>query len=299
MEEKGEKIAAAETHHLLKGGALPVGTLKTMLGMLTQNRDLAVSKLTFGLAGARPKPAEKEKAALKNKAGLVPKSVNKAVARDLSSNFRVPYTSLSGTASFPSFMTTVNTPIVHTTASALGYGADGKKSKFTYRERLGNNNRGALSLYGFAPYTLTAVGFALTALVAAPVVVPLFLFFPHIIAEKLEDFNNSDPGNMKAKAFKKLFNGFKPNGLTSVLALGESESGKSVARVNFESDYEAGLGFTALSAVTVAGALLKKRHEGVRGNGFETAVVAVGLDELRQAYGRAGVRIKTDIQSKL
>jgi len=301
LEKEGEKIAAAETHHLLKGGALPVGTLKTLLNAVMQGRSNAVATLTMGYFGG---PSAEEKAKLEDKKqedmslkkapGLVPKDVKSAVKRDVGSNMTAGYTPLSGTWSFPSFMTSVNTPIVHTTAKALGYGAD-TNSKFTYRERLGEGSESAGSLYGFAPFAAKTLGLTVGACVAIPVVLPLVFMFPDKAREYAENFNNSDPGDAKAKAFSKLFNGFKKDGLTAVTGLGASVSGKKMAKVQFESDYDAGLGFTALSAITVAAAILDKRANGEEGKGFETAVAAVGPETLKEWYDKVGVRITVSV----
>jgi hypothetical protein len=110
----------------------------------------------------------------------------------------------------------------------------------------------------------------------------------------LEKFNNADLGGQKAHAFKRLFDGFQHDGLVSVLGLVSSQSGKKVARTMFVSDYDPGLGFTALSALVVAGTILHKRDVlGDKGRGFETAVVGCGPDLLKERYALADVRIET------
>ena len=78
-------------------------------------------------------------------------------------------------------------------------------------------------------------------------------------------------------------------------ALASSVSGKTNAEVNMESDYEAGLGFTALSAVTVAAAIATAGSRGVVGQGFETAVVAIGPKQLTEWYRKSGVRITSKL----
>lgn len=300
LKEKGETVAAVETHHHIVGGALPVGTLKTMLNGVMHGRSMMLRSMTGGLLGApSAQDAEKKKAdrkSLKGKAGLVPKSVEKSIARDFASNNKNPKSTISGAWSLPSIMTVVNTPIVWTTAESLGYA----NKHFTYRERNGLDNAGAASLYGFLPVAATMAGLTVGALVALPFLIPMVLLFPQAVSNAAENFNNSDPGNMKAKAFKKLFNGFRPNGLTKVKAIASSVSGKSFAQVDFESDYEAGLGFTVVSALTVASAILHKAEQGEEGHGFETAVVAAGPENLQEWYGKAGVRINVKpVRAKL
>lgn len=115
--------------------------------------------------------------------------------------------------------------------------------------------------------------------------------------EAAESLNNSDPGNRKAKAFHKLFNGFKPNGLTRVTTIAESVSKNARASVLFESPYDAGLGFTALSVVTVAAAILHKQDEGEKFHGFQTAVVAVGPELLTDYYKKVGVKIESSVKN--
>lgn len=300
----GENVAGAETFHKLAGGAMPTGTLKTVITGIMQARGSFLQSISGGVLGQQPssallEDAKKARKQLKGTPGLVPKCVVKAVGSDMSSNNREPYSPLAGRASLPGFMMTVNAPIVHTTAHALGYGvteADKNKpagERFYYRERLGANDAGLGSLYGFAPVVMKMSALAVAALVALPVAVPVLLAFPQVAGNALEGLNNSDPGGAKAHAFKLLFNGFKKNGLVSVLAIVSSKSGSKVGRTTFESDYDAGLGFTALSALTVAAAIMHRRDNGDKGNGFETAVVGVGPDLLQEYYDKAGVRIAT------
>lgn len=306
---QGEEIAAGETHHELAGGALPVGTLKTVLNGMMQARRSALQAVSGGTLGKLPaseqKAIEDKKKALKElkgKPGLVPKHVKSAVSQDVSQNMKNAYSSVAGRASLPGFMAVVNTPIVHTTAVALGYGvAEGDKNKphskrFSYRERLGANDQGLSSLYGYGPVALSAATLTFGALIAAPIAVPLLFLFPSVLSNAMEGLNNSDPGQAKEKAFSKLFDGYKKNGLTSVLSLVSSKSGKKLAKTTFSSPYDAGLGFTALSALTVAGAIIHRRDNGEKGNGFETAVVGVGPDLLQEWYEKAGVKISTTVE---
>lgn len=51
LREKGEVIAKAETHHYLEGGAMPNGTLKTVLNGLKKGRNKLLRTVTFGLLG--------------------------------------------------------------------------------------------------------------------------------------------------------------------------------------------------------------------------------------------------------
>jgi len=194
----------------------------------------------------------------------------------------------------PGFMATVNMPIVHTTAAALDYGGD-----FRYRERSGNMDSTALSGYGFVPVMGKLLGLGLLGVVVLPFLVPAFLVFPDRVSGAVEGWLAGDPGNAKAKAFAKLLKGFRSNGETRVKAIAAAKSGGCFAEVDFVSEYDAGLGFTVLSALTVAAAVLEKRRNGVGGNGFETAVVAVGVEMLKEWYEKAGVKIQSQVRAKL
>merc|ERR1712110_808407 len=135
--------------------------------------------------------------------------------------------------------------------------------------------------------------------IALPILIPMFLLFPETVSNAAESLNDWDYGSAKERAFAKLRNGFQPNGKTAVKAIADSVSGKSFAEVDMESDYDAGLGFTALCALTVAAAILDKRRNGEKGNGFETAVVGVAPERLKEWLMKAGVRMKSDVRAKL
>eukprot|EP01063_Lacrimia_lanifica_P022797 TRINITY_DN30318_c0_g1_i1.p1 TRINITY_DN30318_c0_g1~~TRINITY_DN30318_c0_g1_i1.p1 ORF type:complete len:463 (+),score=168.71 TRINITY_DN30318_c0_g1_i1:56-1444(+) len=296
LRKDGHQIMHAETHHVVTG-AMPTGTLKTALGLMAKARGSMLSALTLGMVGgpsaeerAAAKETAEERAALKQKAGLVPKDAAKAVSRDMRSNFLLPVTRLSKQFTLPHFMTTANTPIVHATAAALGYASD----RFTYRERLASK-RGALSLYGAVPYFATMVAMASLA----AVLLPVFVLFPQRCSAMVETLVHRDGAGRKAKVFDSLFNGFRKSGLTYTKAYASSVSGAATAEVSFKSAYDAGLGFTALSACTVAAGVLEKRAAGAKGRGFETAVAALGPDDLRRLYARVGVEISTKVHAKL
>jgi len=80
-------------------------------------------------------------------------------------------------------------------------------------------------------------------------------------------------------------------GYTSVKGFAQGKN--NMAHSNFESDYDPGIGFTMLSACTVAG-LLSQRNEG-EGHGFETPVCAVGGNKLKEGLVKAGVRINVEL----
>jgi len=292
LREKGETIARAETHHSLSGGALPSGTLKTLIKGMKDGRGKALYAMTGGLWGKANDTKVHQEAKLTGDS-LVPKAVRKDVASSLRANQWWAHSGLSGWT-LPGFMAVVNTPIVYTTGHALNYG-----DQFTYRERLGANDTTWLSLYGFVPVMLKLSALTVAAGIALPFLIPMFMLFPDTVSNAAESLNNWDLGSNKSNAFAKLCNGFEPNGKTAVKAIADSVSGNAFAEVDLESDYDAGLGFTALCALTVAAAILDKRRNGETGNGFETAVVGVGPERLKEWLMKAGVRMKSDVRAKL
>jgi len=294
LKAQNETITFAETHHALKGGAMPTGTLKTLLKALRDARAKVLSTLiSYQFAVTKSAEETQSRESLRGKAGLVPKMAAKASSRDLRWNMLWPRSPISGWT-LPGFMAAVNMPIVHTTAQCLGYG-----DSLVYRERSGNNDVTALSGYGFVSVVGKLVGLTLLGAVIMPLLVPAFLLFPDRVSGAIENWLESDPGNAKAKAFARLLKGFRSNGETKVTAIAASESGKAFAEVEFVCAYDAGLGFTVLSALTVAAAVLEKRRRGEGGNGFETAVVAVGPHMLKEWYEKAGVVIQSQVRAKL
>ena len=292
LQESGETIAAAETHHHVEKGAMPTGTMNTVLKTMTALRAAFLRTISFGLLGSSDskKYKKRDKKLHKNtdQARFVPREAAKASSKALLSNMIVPYSSLSGQFTFPGLMASVNTPIVYTTARALGYGG----AAFSYRERSGRNDREFASLYGLLPFaaTMTAISIGL------PLLIPIFLMCPNMVSNRLKSIVAS--AKTRERALRKLCNGFQPNGLVAVKALASSVSGRTTAEVNMESDYEAGLGFTALSVVTVAAAIATAEERGVVGKGFETAVMAVGTKELTEWFCKSGVRIDCKVRSK-
>jgi len=294
LREKEEVICTAETHHYLLGGAMPVGTLKTVLNMFKALRNKMLRSLTFGLLGGSG-AVRKVQSAGKGAGGspLIPRALRKKISSDSSWNFWWPYCSLSG-FTMPGFMASINTPIVHGTAHALGY-----SDHFSYRERLGRNDSTWMSLYGLIPFTAKVLGLTVGAVIVMPVFIPMFLLFPETASNAVEGLIGWDLGNRKKAVFDALCDGFQPDGTTAVRAIASSVSGESFAEVDFESDYDAGLGFTVLCALTVSAAILEQRRNGEKGNGFETAVVGIGPQVLKEWLETAGVRIRSRVRGKL
>jgi len=296
----GEEIARAETFHMIKGGGLPTGTLQTVIQGVLQARNAAVSMLTFGLLGgptkeeiaARKRQKEQlrkrgnsiDRAAEKKREGLVSSSAASKASTDVTRNFLSPLGAYSaqagGQLSLPHFMTTVNTPIVHATAEALGY-----PKSFEYRERIPTN---FLSLLG--------TGLALVlAPIALTVVIPTLLLFPESVAALATNWRASDPGGNAARIRASLNDNFSSTGSTNVVAIASSASGAKTARISMHSGYEPGLGYTALSAVAVGTAIVRGEANGDRAKGFQTAVGAFGPEGLRKAQEKAGVKFTVEL----
>ena len=92
---------------------------------------------------------------------------------------------------------------------------------------------------------------------------------------------------------QKLMNSGQTTGYVGVKGYGLSKNGKKI-ETNFTCDYDAGIGFTMLSALSIAGTLVNKKVEEGK-NGFQTPVSAIGGTELRNALNDAGVCITVDV----
>jgi len=300
-----DECSYVETHHELKRGSMPAGTVNTTLHMVLKLRRAFLAVATLGLVGGataeekRDQSRRDEEKSKRRSPGLVPKNVKGSIARDVKWNNLLPYSSLAKSWSFPHFMAVANVPIVHTTADSLGYGVNAGKG-FTYRERLtfssfiDGNMKGS-----FLAWAMFMILFLVGGGLILPLIIPSILLFPDTTSRLIKRFNNYDFGNTKRDTFRNLFNGYQPFGFTKCVALASNGSGKVMATASFEGDYDAGLGFTALSATTVAAAILKRIANGKEGKGFDTAVVAIGPGALREVYELVGIRFDCKLNGKL
>lgn len=246
---------------MIKGGGLPTGTLQTVIQGVLQARNAAVSMLTFGLLGgptkeeiaARKRQKEQlrrrgnsiDRAAEKKREGLVSRSAASKASTDVTRNFLSPLGAYSaqagGQLSLPHFMTTVNTPIVHTTAEALGY-----PKSFEYRERIPVN---FLSLLG------TGLALVLTP-IALAVVIPTILVFPDSVAALATKIRAADLGGNAARIRASLNDNFSSTGSMNVVAIASSASGAKTARVSMHSGYEPGLGASLPCSLSLSPSLI-------------------------------------------
>lgn len=180
-------------------------------------------------------------------------------------------------------MAPCNVFVVHHTAAREGFGG------IEYRERMAGLPRGPLSLYGLIP-TLLSVGLLLIIGLLAPL--------PYIcsIVKKLSDSLNAP---LQHNVRKLVFNGFQPTGKTYVHGYGISKNGKTRVYVKLHSEFDAGLGFTMLSACTV-GSELAKRSSSLQSSlkpGCCSAVVALGGESLAEALRVQGVKIEVTVET--
>merc|ERR1712129_44935 len=87
-----------------------------------------------------------------------------------------------------------------------------------------------------------------------------------------------------------VFDGFSATGITKATGLGLSKAGKHV-KVSLFSEYDAGLGFTMLSACTVAAHVVKEHGKKTVKPGFDTPTVAIGAEAFANALRAQGVKI--------
>ena len=298
------------------GGGIPSGTINTVLLQVNRLR----YKFSFGLLGQAP-PKKKTKQEqqqqqqgiatleqVKNNtihvgggAPLLTKRVKENVARDASFNSKrfVSMLPIEKVWSTPHFMAQINMPVVHATAEAEQF------PNFQYHERALDGGRNA---WQKAPtsyingYLLPTMSTFFMYLLAAPFVMTPFFdsmvwwYVKNVNAQGKKDETSDDEKKNKKdglnlNAIQRLMNSGTNTGYVGVRGYGVGKNG-TLVQSNFESDYDAGIGFTMLSALTVAGCLLEKDNIAAGENaGFQTPVCAIGGNKLKHALNKAGVRV--------
>lgn len=285
LQRGGESMQRCEVFAGGGGGAMPTGTINTMCGAIAAGKSWLLGIATFGLAGEKRKspPAD-------GSSPLIPKSGKKYVPDTEASNLSrnslwtmcPGYSSLAGHFCLPHFMAPINIKVVHRTAASEGYGG------LEYRERMGGLPSGLLSLYGLVP---TCMG------VAGAMVLGLLVALPYSTSAILKLRDTMNPP-LQQQVRRLMFEGFKSTGKTTADALAISHSGRTTVKVEMRSAYDPGLGFTMLSACTVAGAILRKARTSEKArSGFHTAVTAVGGEALADALKEMGVQIEVSTQT--
>lgn len=285
LEKDGEQLQRFEAFVGGAGGALPSGTLNTVLNGVEDGKRRALNVVTFGLLGIKAQKSSDHPRSSRSPEAkgstFVPIEEKDILKRNLFWSMMPAYSPLAGQFCLPHFMAPVNVNSVHHTAAKEGYGG------IEYRERLGGLPRGPLSLYGLIP-TLIGVGTACMLFVLAPL--PGF----SSLALKLRDHFNTP---LQQRVRDKVFDHFSSTGKTYVHGYGLSKSGRKNVNVRMSSSYDPGLGFTMLSACTVAAQLVRRSDSTEAATpGFNSAVVALGGEALAAALRDGGVEFDVSVQ---
>lgn len=291
LQKEGKQLQRFDVFVGGGGGTLPTGTLNTVVNGIDKAKGQVLSVATCGILGRKPQSrnaaasrAHESQLSLLNNgaravgAKYVPAAEQDNLRRNLFWTMVPSYSALAKQFCLPHFMAPININIVHRTASAEGYGG------MVYRERMGGLPSGPASLYGLVPTLMGAGGSLILALL-----VPVPYFTTALL--KLRDTFNPP---LQQRVRDTAIGGFRPTGETTVRGFGISQDGYTAVQVTLDSDYDPGLGFTMLSACTVAAQLSQKVH-GKR-PGFNTAVSAVGGEALAEALQHMGVRIEVRMQ---
>mmetsp|Transcript_21864 Transcript_21864/g.23483 ORF Transcript_21864/g.23483 Transcript_21864/m.23483 type:complete len:99 (-) Transcript_21864:66-362(-) len=86
-----DECTSVETHHELKGGSMPTGTVNTILHLVLEWRRACLAVVTLGLVGGattaeeqrEPSRREEEQGKTSSSPGLVPNQVKGSIARDM------------------------------------------------------------------------------------------------------------------------------------------------------------------------------------------------------------------------
>jgi len=293
LEKEGEELARFEAFVGGAGGAMPTGTLNTVLSGVDLGKQKALSALTFGLLGSKPASSKKKelgnseessellkKKELEAKASpFVPASELSNLNKNLTWSMCPGYSSLGGQFCLPHFMAPINVNAVHHTAAKEGYGG------LVYRERLAGLPKGALSLFGLLPTLIGAFGsLVLVLLMALP-------GFSTCALKLMEKFNTP----LTKKVRESAFDSYASTGKTFVHGFGLSKNGRKVT-VKMHSKYDAGLGFTMLSSCTCAAQLAQRAGTSKKAKvGFNSPVVALGGEALADALRASGVTLEVSV----
>lgn len=307
LEKEGQSLQRFEAFVGGGGGAMPTGTLNTVVKGVDEAKRQVLSAVTFGALGQRPPspslslpPPQRAAAAAAapsdetsesepllrpateaKRVKYVPASEQGNLSRNLLWTMLPGYSSLAGQFCLPHFMAPINVNVVHRTAATEGYGG------LEYRERMGGLPKGLASLYGLVP-SMMGVGASLLLAVTLPL--PYF----STMVLKLRDTLNTP---LQQRVRDLVFEGFRSTGKTTLQGFGVSQTGRTTVQVKLRSEYDPGLGFTMLSACTVAAQVVRKAGTAEPSRpGFHTAVSAVGGAALASALQDMGVHIDVSTQ---
>jgi len=283
LEKDGQRLQRFEAFVGGGGGALPTGTLNTVLEGISAGKQRFLRTISCGACGRRRSASTRKKStdgtpllsAQEMERKLVPVTEQSMLKKNLFWTMCPGYSQLAQQFCIPHFMAPINIYNVHRTAVSEGYGG------LEYRERMAGLPRGTFSARGLVPVVLSIVGTTWLALFAA---LPGFA----AMARNLRDRYNTP---LQQRVRDLVFDGYSSTGKTYVHGYGVSADGHRV-NVKMHSTYDPGLGFTMLAACTVAAEIVKRADTSSRArSGFHTAVAAVGGDALADALRVAGVSI--------
>jgi len=286
LEKEGEQLARFEAFIGGSGGAMPTGTLNTLLSGIASGKRALLRLGTFGVLGKEPASAEPVKVAAApapaSHEAWIPAEFQPGASSNLLWTMLPGYSPLAGRFCFPHFMAPINNRAVHHTAARSGYGG------FEFRERQDMGEHGAASLYGLFPVMF---GLGVGSLLVAAAAMPGFCG----VAIRLRDKYNTP---LQQNVRTAMLSGFVPTGTTTVQGFGISKTGRRV-HVEMNSNYDPGLGFTVIAACTTAAQIVKKHGTSSPAKpGYHSAVVTVGGDSLAEGLLSLGVTINTSVDSK-
>jgi len=273
LEAEGETLGRFEAFVGGMGGAIPSGTVNTVLRGVEQSKSAALNTVTFGLLGEPARAAVTDEPSK----SYVPQTEQDNLSSNLFWTMVPGYSKPAGQFCFAHFMAPINAHSVHRTAVQEGYAG------LEYRERMGGVPSNVLTLWGLGPL-LGGMG------AAAASGMMLMLPYATTVTYKMRDLINTP---LQQRVRRLAVAGYQPTGSTSVRGHGVSRSGNMTAKVEIDSDYDPGLGFTMLSACTIASQILKQASPRA---GFNTPVVALRGQVLAEALGEMGVRINVSTE---
>eukprot|EP00444_Apocalathium_aciculiferum_P022134 CAMPEP_0183439074 /NCGR_PEP_ID=MMETSP0370-20130417/77779_1 /TAXON_ID=268820 /ORGANISM="Peridinium aciculiferum, Strain PAER-2" /LENGTH=469 /DNA_ID=CAMNT_0025627439 /DNA_START=74 /DNA_END=1481 /DNA_ORIENTATION=+ len=285
MRDEGEALQRFDIFCGGGGGAMPSGTINTLVHGVDEAKGQFWNKVSFVMLGTPARRPRTEESQLATTSGPRKTYVPQTEAANLGSNLiwsMCPgYSSLAGQFCLPHFMAPININVVHRTAAQEGYGG------LVYRERMAGLPTGLMSLYGLVP---TICG------IAGGLLLALFLPLPYSTSAIVKLRDTFNPALM-ASARKLMLNGFQSTGVTIASGFGISRSGAMTAKTELKCKYDPGLGFTMLSACTLASVIVKRLESDDKPRtGFQTAVTAVGGEALADALRAMGVELKVTTQ---
>ena len=284
------------TTEAVGGGAMPTGTIKTVLRMVNKFR----YRYSFGLLGEASRKADAKVKELKNAStvnNLLRRDIVERAKRDIANNnAKFKSKILTGGDAIENsvhIMGRINTPVVHETAVMEGF------DDFEYFERSIKGGRKAWELHKGGmkqPPNAGDIGSSIgyiTMLKAIPMAfTPWFDSWVLSQVKELNSVGSTNSGGLNL--VQRLMNEGKMTGYCSMTGFALSKSGKLFARSTFETNWEAGIGTTMACACAVANVLA---NSGNTRSGFGTPVIACGGNELKDALKDAGINIGCIVNS--